>query len=588
MNILALNCGSSSIKAAVIDVAPAQRAIEILVDELGAKNCTLRVDGGTESLPNADVRAALTRVLAIIGERSELQLGAVAHRIVHGGETFVRPTRIDDAVMDDLISVSKLAPLHNPPALEGIRAARASFPSLPHIGVFDTAFHSTLPPRARDYALPTELREKLGIRRFGFHGTNHAHVMSSVASFLKTTPQELRIVSCHLGNGASAAAIEYGRSIETSMGMTPLEGLVMGTRAGDVDPGVLIAIQREAKLDVDQLDELLNKRCGLKGLTGTNDVREIEQRASQGDESCRAALTLYSHRVRKYIGAYAAVMGGVDVIAFTGGVGEGSASMRNRILQRLEFLGARIDVDRNHDARVTHALPVQSIADEGSRVKLLVVCADEELQMARDAAELLKASKAAGPQRIPVAVSARHAHLSQRTIDGLFGAGYQLQPRTALSQTGQYAAQESVTLVGPRGTLERVRLMGPPRAQDQIEISRSDEFLLGIDAPVRISGDVSNTPGITLEGPKGRVRIASGVICARRHIHMSTADAERLGLRDHDTVRVRIDSAGRDLVFEDVAVRVSPEFKLELHLDTDEANAAGVDSNTTAELLPRD
>lgn len=588
MNILALNCGSSSIKAAVIEVAKERRFTEIHADEVGAQNCTLRVDGKTESLPYANGGAVLARLLEIVSDHAAPRLTAIVHRVVHGGEKFVRPTRIEDAVMNDLIAVSKFAPLHNPPAIDAIRVARATFPTLPHVAVFDTAFHSTLPARARDYALPKELRDRLGIRRFGFHGTNHAYVMTSAAAFLNTPAQALRIVSCHLGNGASATAIEYGRSVETSMGMTPLEGLVMGTRAGDIDPGVLIAIQRDANMDVEQLDELLNKRCGLKGLTATNDLREIERRAAQGDEPCRSALTLYSHRVRKYIGAYAAVMGGVDVIAFTGGIGEGSAAMRNRILQRLDFLGARIDVDRNLDVHVTHEQPVQSIADESSRVKLLVVRADEELQMVREAAELLNANEAPGPHRIPIAVSARHAHLSQRTLDGLFGTGYRLHPRAALSQTGQYAAQESVTLIGPRGKLERVRLMGPPRAQDQIEISRSDEFALGIDAPVRVSGDVSNTPGITLEGPQGRVTIASGVICARRHIHMSTADAERFGVKDHATVRVRIDSPARDLVFEDVTVRVSPEFKLELHLDTDEANAAGVDSSTTAELLLRD
>ncbi|HEU4654193.1 MAG TPA: phosphate propanoyltransferase, partial [Steroidobacteraceae bacterium] len=187
----------------------------------------------------------------------------------------------------------------------------------------------------------------------------------------------------------------------------------------------------------------------------------------------------------------------------------------------------------------------------------------------------------------PVAVSARHAHLSQSTIDTLFGDGYRLKQRTALSQTGQYSAQETVTLVGPRGKLEHVRLMGPPRDSDQIEISRSDEFVLGIDAPVRISGDVANTPGITIEGSQGRATIPHGVICARRHIHMNTADAERFDVKDHETVRVRIDSSGRDLIFDDVVVRVSPDFKLELHLDTDEANAAGVDSSATAELVPR-
>ncbi len=590
MNILSLNCGSSSIKAAVIDVPAGKRIVGIQVDKLGAPDCKLQVDTVFEALPNADANFALTRVLQIasacVGVNGEIR--AVAHRVVHGGERFVRPTQIDAAVMEDLIAVSELAPLHNPPAIDGIRAARKHFPGLPHVAIFDTAFHSTLPPRAREYALPNDLRMKLGIRRFGFHGTNHAHVMNRVASHLKTSPQQLRIISCHLGNGSSAAAIEYGRSIETSMGMTPLEGLVMGTRAGDLDPGALIAILRETRMSVGELDELLNKDAGLKGLAGTNDVREIEKRAADGDELCRAALTLYSHRVRKYIGAYAATMDGVDAIAFTGGIGEGSAAMRNRILQRLEFLGARLSVDANSAAHVTHQHPVASINEDDSRVQLLVVRADEELQMAREAADLLMRNNASKiPQQIPVAVSARHAHLSQPTIDTLFGNGYRLKQRTALSQTGQYSAQETVTLIGPRGKLEHVRLMGPPRGSDQIEISRSDEFVLGIDAPVRISGDVANTPGITIEGPHGRATIPNGVICARRHIHMNNADAERLGVKDHETVRVRIDSSGRDLIFDDVVVRVSPDFNLELHLDTDEANAAGVDSSTTAELLPR-
>jgi acetate kinase len=587
MKILSINCGSSSIKATLIDPQEPSGRFEIHVDEIGGANGRLLFDGQSEPLRDADGNSALEKIFAVLRPRLDgAQPKAIAHRVVHGGERFVRPTLIDESVMADLISVSELAPLHNPPAIEGIRAARKYFPTLPHVAIFDTAFHTTLPPRARDYALPQELRERFAIRRFGFHGTNHAHVMQAVAKYLKTAPQQLRIISCHLGNGASAAAIEYGRSVETSMGMTPLEGLVMGTRAGDLDPGAIVALMRDAKMNLDELDRLLNKGAGLKGLTGTNDLREIDSRAAQGDEACRAALTLYSHRVRKYIGAYAAAMGGVDVIAFTGGIGEGSAPMRARILQRLEFLGAHLDIDRNADAHVTHELPVISIADAASHVKLLAVRADEELEMARETADLLeRTARQIGAVRIPVAVSARHAHLSQHTLDELFGAGYQLKPRTALSQIGQYAAQETVTLIGPHGRVENVRLMGPPRAQDQIEISRTDEFALGIDAPVRISGDVNNTPGITIEGPRGRVTIASGVICARRHIHMGTADAKRLGVRDHDKVRVRIDSEGRDLVFEDVVVRVSPDFKLELHLDTDEANAAGVDARTTAELL---
>jgi len=368
------------------------------------------------------------------------------------------------------------------------------------------------------------------------------------------------------------------------MGMTPLEGLVMATRAGDLDPGVLIELARE--MPPAALEELLNKRSGLKGLTGTGDLREIERRAAEGDESCRLAIGLYTHRIRKYLGAYAAVLGGVDVIAFTGGVGEHSALVRHRCLQGLGFLGATLDEDRNRDARVDADLPIVDLATAESHVRILVLHADEEFAMARAAASLLASSQRVMPNpRIPVAVSARHAHLCQATLDQLFGAGYRLQQKAALSQTGQFAALETVRLIGPRGELSHVRLMGPVRTQDQVEISRSDEFTLGIDAPVRMSGDLVNTPGVTIEGPRGRVTLGCGVICARRHIHMTPRDATLFGTSDGESVSVRMESEDRDLTFNDVTVRVSPQFTLELHLDTDEANAAEVKSGDFAELV---
>ena len=509
---------------------------------------------------------------------------AVAHRIVHGGPDFSAPVVITDEILPRIDKLAELAPLHNPPALAALRAARARLP-LPHVAVFDTAFHATLPPRAREYALPRAVSERHGVGRYGFHGISHAHVARSVAGFLRRPVQELRIVSCHLGNGASVAAVEYGRSVETSMGMTPLEGLVMGTRSGDVDPGVLLHLLRAGGYDAAGLDALLNRDSGLKGLAGTNDLREIERRAAAGDEDCRRALTAYAHRLRKYIGAYAAVMGGVDAIAFTGGIGEHSALIRNRALQRLDFLGARLDDDRNRDARVDAANPVVQVSGE-TGVALLVVRADEEAMLATAAAGLLAVPLPRTDRSVPVAVSARHAHLSQATVERLFGPGHALQVRGELSQHGQFSAREVVSLVGPRGRIDGVRVMGPPRAQDQVEISRTDEFVLGIDAPVRISGDLANTPGITLEGPAGRLTIPHGVVCARRHIHMSPADAQRLGIEDHATVAVRIDSDGRDLTFNDVTVRVAPDFSLELHLDTDEANAAGVMPGMRGEILP--
>lgn len=586
MRVLALNCGSSSIKCALIDSTSGARLTELHVEEIGGQ---ARIRDAGEWRPfseNATFEQAATEVLKQV-QTSAAQLGgieAVAHRIVHGGERFVQPTRLDASTVDELDALSQLAPLHNSPALAAVRAAMKLLPDLAQVAVFDTAFHTTLPNRSKHYALPKELVERLRIRRYGFHGTSHSHVAQAAAAHLRTTPQQLRVVSCHLGNGASVCAIEYGRSVETSMGMTPLEGLVMGTRPGDLDPGVLLELMRSG-MRTDEIDVLLNRQSGLKGVTGTSDMREIEQRAAAGDERCRLAITLYAHRVRKYIGAYAAVMGGVDVIAFTGGIGENSALIRHRCTQRLEFLGAILDEDRNRDVRLSGAHPLAEISEAASRARIIVVKADEEWSIAKEAAGLLSQIANTGSLRIPVAVSARHAHLSQATVERLFGEGYRLKVRTALSQTGQYAAEEMVTLIGPRGRIPGVRLMGPPRAHDQIEISRTDEFVLGVDAPVRISGDLKNTPGITLEGPKGTTTIASGVIAARRHIHMSPADAARLGVRDQDTVAVRIDSEGRDLTFGDVSVRVSPDFTLEMHLDTDEANAAGIERGDLGELV---
>lgn len=350
MLIFALNCGSSSLKSAVIDTDRRCHVVDVRVQQLE-----------TATLP-----ATVGRVLQRLRERSRHHgpPGGIVHRVVHGGEGFVQPTRIDESVLAELDQLSHLAPLHNPPALAAIRRAREVYPHAAHVAVFDTAFHATLPPIARAYALPRDVSRRFGIRRYGFHGISHAHVMRAVAAELKVPAEKLRIVSCHLGNGASVAAIEHGRSIDTSMGMTPLEGLVMGTRAGDLDPGILLDLLQSGSFDGKELDAVLNRQSGLTGLTGTNDMREIERRAAEGDEDCRRALALYAYRVRKYIGAYAAAMGGVDAIAFTGGVGENSAAIRQACVERLEFLGARI----------------------------VVVRADEELAMALEAAKLLAAS----------------------------------------------------------------------------------------------------------------------------------------------------------------------------------------------------
>jgi acetate kinase len=592
MDILVINCGSSSVKASVVNHKSGQHVLDLRIERLGQEGRAFAQLGEGEQVlcghtHEEAMRVWIPKLLEALPEGVKIQ--GVGHRAVHGGTEFTRPVRIDDEVIARIESLSALAPLHTPANLAGIHAARELLPDVCHVAVFDTAFHATLPRRASTYALPQELAEKHAIRRYGFHGTSHAYVASKAAEFLEEDVRNLRIITCHLGSGASVCAVEYGRSVETSMGMTPLEGLVMGTRCGDLDPGVLLFLMREEGYTVDQLDDLLNKRSGLTGLSGVgNDMRDIERRAAEGDEACRMAIQVFTHQVRKYIGAYAAVMGGVDAIVFTAGIGENSETIRHRIAQRLDFLGAYLDEDLNRDAKVSKARAVAEVSNRRSRVKLLTIHTDELHAIAEHTAHLvMQLDKTAEATRtIPVAVSARHVHLRQETVEALFGPGHKLTELRPLSQPGQYACNELVTLVGPRRSIERVRVLGPVRPEDQVEISRTDEFFLGIDAPVRASGDIANSPGIILEGPAGRAEIKEGVICAWRHIHMHPDDAAHFGVQDKDIVEVEVgQGTGRSLVFKDVLIRVSPSFKLEMHIDTDEGNAAELSSDAQGALV---
>ena len=391
MRILALNSGSSSIKSALIDRADESVLFDFQIKNIGGASRLV------DSLSERDLGAltfaqATTSILDEVRKRltPSLAIDAVVHRIVHGGDRFTEPTIVNDSVLEAIGKLDALAPLHNPPAVAMLKAARACFARVPHVAAFDTAFHHTLPARAREYALPRNIANEHGLHRYGFHGLNYAHVTRAAANHLRKTPQELRIVACHLGNGASMTAIEFGRSVETSMGFTPLEGLVMGTRSGDVDPGILLTLLRLPSFDAERLDRMLNFESGLQGLTGAFDFAAIERRAAQGDEACLLAIDIYAHRIRKYIGAYTAVMGGVDAIAFSGGVGEHSALVRHRASHKLEYLGAVLDAERNREARLSETQRVIDVAADSSRVRLLVVRADEEAQMVREAAALLE------------------------------------------------------------------------------------------------------------------------------------------------------------------------------------------------------
>jgi acetate kinase len=558
MNVLVLNAGSTSLKYALVDTAAGRVTTSGVAERIG------------EGRSHAD---ALAEAVASLGG---VTLDAVGHRVVHGGEAFSDATLIDDDVLAAIVAHAPLAPLHNPPQARVIEAARAAWPEIPHVAAFDTAFFARLPRRARTYAIDTELAAAHGLRRFGFHGTSHAYVAELAAEALRRPLQELRLVTLHLGGGASAAAIEFGHATETSMGLTPLEGLVMGTRAGDIDPGVIFALL-DAGRSPDEVAEIVGRKGGLAGLSGRGaDLRDIEAAAAEGDDRARLAVAVFAHRVRKYIGAYAAAMGGLDAVVLTGGIGQNAVAMRRRILQRLEFFGLVIDDDANTAAKVSGDAPTAFISTPESRVKALVVRTDEELAIARLTVGVLRGADAPDAELppIPIAVSARHIHLDAETFARLFGAEASPTPLRDISQPGQFACVETVNLVGPRGRIDNVRLLGPLRRRNQIEVSRTDEFRLGVDAPIRDSGKTEGSAPITVEGPNASVQLAEGLICAKRHIHMHPKDAAIFGVKDGDEVEVAVRGGPRDLTFGDVLVRVSEKFVLEMHIDTDEANAA--------------
>lgn len=591
MTVLVINCGSTSIKADVIDEKSGQRYAKFRVQRIGTDAASATLNGSSirgNLKSHGDALSELIPKLLNCLPSGET-ISSVGHRVVHGGQLFQEPTLLTDEVVQSLQETIPLAPLHNPAAIAGMKATRELLNSVPQVAVFDTAFHRTITPRAATYALPAELTQKHGLRKYGFHGTSHQYVSDLVADHLQDDVRNLRIITCHLGGGCSVCAVEFGRSIETSMGLTPLEGLVMATRCGDIDPAVLLHIMRAEGFKADQLDTILNRESGLKGLSGVSgDFRDLEKRSEEGDENCRAAIDVFCHRVRKYIGAYAAVMGGVDAIVFTAGIGANSALARHHIAQRLEFLGARLDERLNRKASVSAEAPIAEISQQHSRVKIFAAQTDEAWQIARQAKAMsVDVTPPKGDDRtIPVAISARHIHLTQETVEQLFGQGHELTPLKPLSQPGQFAAKEQVELVGPKRSIQRVRVLGPVRSKNQVEISRTDEFHLGIDAPIRASGDVTNSPGITLIGTEGRqVTLDQGVICAWRHIHMTPDDAQYFGVNDRDVVEVEVGKEGvRSLTFGDVLVRVKSSYKLEMHIDTDEGNAAELDRQDVGKL----
>ena len=399
MKILVINTGSSSIKYQLFDMEREEAIVTGLAEKIGEGDSiltqkTMDNSGSTkikvDDTPLADHAEGLSRIIDLLIDpqhgviRDKSEIVAVGHRVVHGGEDFQSSTIITEKVIATVRKNIPLAPLHNPPNLIGIEVAKKLFPEAPQVAVFDTAFHHSLPEKAYVYAVPYTLYSEPRVRRYGFHGTSHAYVTVTAAEFLKRTREEINLITIHLGNGASMAAVKNGRSVDTSMGLTPLEGLVMGTRSGDVDPALHYFLSENLGLSIKDIDRLLNKESGLKGLCGNNDMREVEDQAENGDERARLALDVYAYRIKKYIGAYTAVLGRVDAVAFTGGIGENAWQIRAQICEGLDSIGIQLDSKENPNAKDKEPL----ISGPDSAVKVFVVPTNEEAAIAADTYQL--------------------------------------------------------------------------------------------------------------------------------------------------------------------------------------------------------
>ena len=397
MKVLVLNCGSSSIKYKLFDMDHKAVIAQGGIEKIGLKGSFLKLTlpNGEKKVLEKDIPEHTVGVEFILQTltsaeygvvKSMDEIGAVGHRMVHGGEKFSQSVLLTPEVLEAFAACNDLAPLHNPANLKGVHAISAILPHVPQVGVFDTAFHQTMPDYAYMYAVPYELYQKYGVRRYGFHGTSHRYVSKRVCEFLGVNPEGQRIITCHIGNGGSITAIKDGKSVDTSMGLTPLEGLMMGTRSGDIDAGAVTYIMEKEGLDAAGLSNLLNKKSGVMGIFGeSSDMRDLEAAVAAGNPRARLAENMYFYRIKKYIGAYAAALGGVDILVFTGGVGENQASARWGACEGLEFMGIKLDAEKNK-VRGEEAV----ISTDDSKVKVVVIPTDEELMIASDTMAILK------------------------------------------------------------------------------------------------------------------------------------------------------------------------------------------------------
>ncbi len=393
MKVMVINCGSSSLKFKLYDMEKTNSVIaEGVIEEIGKDKSKFKYKSKNMKKDEEVVRdveakdhtQAVDQVTKILLDpkagvfKDKIEVDAVGHRVVHGGEKFSKSALITKGVKEVIQDCFEIAPLHNPPNFMGIEACETIFPGVPQVAVFDTAFHQTMKKEAYIYGLPYELYERYHVRKYGFHGTSHEYVSQRAAEFLKKDPKKFKVITCHLGNGASITAVKNGQSVDTSMGLTPLEGLVMGTRTGDMDPAVVTFLMKKEHLSADEMDNLLNKKSGLKGISGiSNDLREIMAAAANGNNRAQFAIDIFCYRITKYIGSYAAAMGGLDAVVFTGGIGENAAEVRAKVLAPLGFMGIRVDNTKNKSKEKE-----KIISPVGSRIKVLVIPTNEELMIA--------------------------------------------------------------------------------------------------------------------------------------------------------------------------------------------------------------
>lgn len=588
--ILVVRCGDERLQYEYYDTDNEMNNVGGVIEGLGSDHAEhisrgLRWDESTSVAPTLEAAAEAILTQLSSGPRAVLedcrQLSAIGHRVAHGGDKYDHPVVFDQAVADDISEyASGLCP-DNRACLAAIQAFAKLLADTPQVAVFETAFFAGMPPRAFTCPVPYEWYEAYGIRRYGQHGLAHQYAAQAAALHLQRPLSQLNLLVCNLGPYPSVSAICRGRAVDVTAGLTLLGGLPGAITSGDLDPGLAACAAQLLGVAPAQIERALGEHSGLLGISGVSgDLEDLCALEQSGDGRATLALEVFCYGLQKCIGGYLAVLGQTDAIVFTGPAGVRLPELRTRICCDLASLNVKLDQQMNlevgADARET-----SDISEPRAAPRIVVVPPSDPRMIAAGAAQAIGqgqvcAAILVGRRPIPIGISVRHVHLSREHVNILYGPGHQLTFRTPLTQPGQFACEETVNLMGPKGKVARVRVLGPERPATQVEVSRTECFSLGLQAPIRMSGVLHNTPGVCMEGPQGSVEIHEGMICAARHLHVSPEQALMLGLRDKDEISVHVEGE-RALVFSEVIVRVHPEYRLDMHIDTDEANAARLD-----------